>query len=69
LPRVIVTPRAVADLRELVTTLALPPDAFRRVQRSLRILERFPRAGRPSHLPARRGAGCGHRWQAQGGRL
>jgi len=44
--RVIVTPRAVADLRGLVVALGLAPDALRRVQRSLRMLERFPRAGR-----------------------
>jgi hypothetical protein len=46
LPRVVVTPRAVADLAELVETLGLPPNALRRVQTSLRILERFPLAGR-----------------------
>jgi plasmid stabilization system protein ParE len=46
LPRVVVTPRAVEDLRGLVGGLGLPPDALHRVQRSLRILERFPRAGR-----------------------
>jgi plasmid stabilization system protein ParE len=44
--RVIVTPRAVADLRAMIDALGLPPDALRRVQRSLRTLERFPRAGR-----------------------
>ena len=46
MPRVIVTPRAVADLGELVDGLGLPPGAPRRVQRSLRMLERFPLAGR-----------------------
>ena len=46
MPRVIVTPRAVADLAELVEILGLPPNALRRVQTSLRILERFPLAGR-----------------------
>ena len=46
MPRVIVTPRAVADLGELVDALGLPPGALRRVQRSLRVLERFPLAGR-----------------------
>jgi len=46
LPRVIVTPRAVADLGELIETLGLPANAIRRVQASLRILERFPLAGR-----------------------
>ena len=42
----IVTPRAVQDLRELSDALGLTPDAMRRVQRSLGMLERFPRAGR-----------------------
>lgn len=46
MPRVIVTPRAVADLGELIETLGLPANALRRVQTSLRILERFPLAGR-----------------------
>lgn len=46
MPRVVVTPRAVADLAELVETLGLPHYALRRVQTSLRILERFPLAGR-----------------------
>jgi plasmid stabilization system protein ParE len=44
--RVLLTPRAVHDLHDLVDGLGLPPDARRRVQRSLRTLERFPRAGR-----------------------
>lgn len=46
MPRVIVTPRAVADLGELIDTLGLPANALRRVQTSLRILQRFPLAGR-----------------------
>lgn len=46
MPRVTVTPRAVADLGELIETLGLPANALRRVQTSLRILERFPLAGR-----------------------
>jgi len=46
LPRVIVTPRAVTDLGELIDTLSLPANALRRVQTSLRILQRFPLAGR-----------------------
>jgi ParE toxin of type II toxin-antitoxin system, parDE len=46
LPRVIVTPRAVADLAELIEARGLPSNALRRVQASLRILERFPLAGR-----------------------
>jgi hypothetical protein len=45
-PRVVVTPQAVQDLRDLSRALGLPPGAAARVQRSLRILERFPRAGR-----------------------
>jgi hypothetical protein len=44
--RVIVTPRAVADLDALIEFLSLPPNTRGRVQRSLRILERFPLAGR-----------------------
>jgi plasmid stabilization system protein ParE len=44
--RVLLTPRAVQDLGELVDGLGLPPDALARVQRTLRTLERFPRAGR-----------------------
>jgi hypothetical protein len=46
LARVIVTPQAVDDLRGLIVGLGLPADALHRVQRSLRMLERFPRAGR-----------------------
>jgi plasmid stabilization system protein ParE len=44
--RVLVTPRALDDLQELTETLGLPESTLRRVQRSLRILERFPLAGR-----------------------
>lgn len=36
----------MADLDRLVADLGLPADARARVQRSLRILERFPLAGR-----------------------
>jgi hypothetical protein len=46
LPRVIVTPRAVQDLRDLIAGLGLGDLAVRRVQRSLGIVERFPLAGR-----------------------
>ena len=46
MPRVIVTPRALADLDDLIEFLALPPTTLKRVQRSLRVLERFPLAGR-----------------------
>lgn len=44
--RVVITPRAVADLQGLLHGLGLPANALVRVQRSLRILERFPLAGR-----------------------
>ena len=44
--RVLVTPRAVEDLHGLIRDLGLPTSAVARVQRSLRILERFPLAGR-----------------------
>lgn len=40
------TPRAVDNLRALSVGLGLPQNALRRVQRSLRMLERFPLAGR-----------------------
>jgi hypothetical protein len=43
---VIVTPRAVEDLHDLIRVLGLPDTTLRRVQRSLRILEAFPLAGR-----------------------
>jgi plasmid stabilization system protein ParE len=46
LARVIITPRAVSDLDGLIDALGLPANARRRVQRSLRMLERFPLAGR-----------------------
>lgn len=44
--RVLVTPRAVADLEALVAGLGLSGSPIARVQGSLRILERFPLAGR-----------------------
>ena len=44
--RVLITPRAVQDLRELIDVLGLPPSTMVRVQRTLRTLERFPLAGR-----------------------
>jgi plasmid stabilization system protein ParE len=44
--RVIVTPRALEDLRGLIDALGLPPSTLRRMQLSLRILEPFPLAGR-----------------------
>src|SRR3954471_22322953 len=46
MPRVTVTPRAVADLKHLIQVLGLPDSTLLRVQRSLRILESFPLAGR-----------------------
>jgi hypothetical protein len=46
LARVVITPRAVAELHGLITGLGLPANALVRVQRSLRMLERFPLAGR-----------------------
>src|SRR4051794_2621692 len=51
--RVVVTPRALDDLHDLIETLGLPDSTLRRVQRSLRILESFGRAGR----------GLAGRWQ------
>ena len=44
--RVLITPRAVQDLHDLVDGLGLPPDSLVRVQRTLRTLHRFPLAGR-----------------------
>ena len=44
--RVLVTPRAVSDLQTLIDGLGLPANALARVQQSLRMLERFPLAGR-----------------------
>jgi plasmid stabilization system protein ParE len=37
---------AVEDLDRLILTHSLPRDTRRRVQRSLRVLQRFPRIGR-----------------------
>lgn len=44
--RVVLTPRAVENLHRLIADLGLSGAALRRVQTSLRILERFPNAGR-----------------------
>lgn len=44
--RVELSAAAVADLDGLILTHSLPADTRRRVQRSLRPLERFPRLGR-----------------------
>ncbi len=38
---------AVEDLDRLIVTHSLPGDTRLRVQRSLRVLEQFPRIGRP----------------------
>jgi plasmid stabilization system protein ParE len=46
LARVLITPRAIADLRGLIDGLGLPETTLSRVQRTLRTLERFPLAGR-----------------------
>ena len=43
---VIVTPRAAGDIDDAVRFLGLPPDTRVRVARSLRLLGRFPLAGR-----------------------
>ena len=44
--RVVITPQALQDLRQLVADLGLGDPALLRVQKSLRMLERFPLAGR-----------------------
>lgn len=43
--QVIVTPRARRDVDEAIAALTLPEDTWRRVTRSLRVLETFPLAG------------------------
>jgi hypothetical protein len=45
MPRVELAASAVEDLRTLIRTHSLPPDAPARVVRSLRSLERFPLLG------------------------
>lgn len=40
------SPAAVEDLDRMIVTHSLPPNTRARVQRSLRILERFPSVGR-----------------------
>lgn len=47
--RVIVAPRAVADLDRLIAFHGLPENTLVRVQRSLRLIEQFPLAGRALH--------------------
>lgn len=49
MPRVIVTPRAVADLGALRDGLGLPSTTFTRVRRSLELLRLFPLAGVALH--------------------
>lgn len=44
--RIVVTPRARRDIDEAIPALGLPADTWARVARSLRLLERFPLAGR-----------------------
>jgi hypothetical protein len=46
MPRVVITPEAVAALDRLIVTHSLPVDTKERVRRSLRPLEAFPRVGR-----------------------
>lgn len=43
--QIIITPRAERDVDEAVAALSLPADTWRRVARSLRVLETFPLAG------------------------
>jgi plasmid stabilization system protein ParE len=44
--KIVVTPRARADVESAITTLGLPADTWGRIGRSLRLLEDFPLAGR-----------------------
>jgi plasmid stabilization system protein ParE len=46
MPRIVVTPEAVAALDRLIVTHSLPVDTKERFRRSLRPLEAFPRLGR-----------------------
>ena len=55
--RVLITPRAVEDLAAIKVALGLPDTADDRVRQSLRVLTRFPLAGRA--LP---GAWARHRF-------
>lgn len=43
--QIIVTPQARRDVEEATAALNLPADAWRRIARSLRVLESFPLAG------------------------
>lgn len=44
--QVIITPRARADVDEMITTLKLPADTWSRIDRSLRVVKTFPLAGK-----------------------
>lgn len=46
MPRVVLTPEAVATLDRLIVTHSLPADTKERFRRSLAPLETFPRLGR-----------------------
>jgi plasmid stabilization system protein ParE len=50
LARVTISPAAIEDLDRLIITHSLPSDTRKRVRRSLRALERFPRLG--AELPS-----------------
>lgn len=56
MPLVQLAESAATDLRELVDTRELPPNAFARVRLRLRQLERFPRSGQPVDSGAFAGA-------------
>lgn len=43
--QVVVTPQAQRDVKEAISALNLPDDAWTRTGRSLRVLETFPLAG------------------------
>ena len=45
--RVVLSPRALADLDRLIATLSLPPTTRARVRDSLRAIATFPRLGAP----------------------
>ena len=44
---VILTPTAVADLRQLIATHTLPADTLQRFKRSVSALQQFPEIGAP----------------------
>lgn len=45
--RVVLSPRALADLDRMISTLSLPPNTHSRVGESLRAVAAFPRLGAP----------------------